>query len=191
MPIHNRLACHASLQPREMNYSAQMQIEVTPQPPRGEALVILTGEWAYMNGAKSREAHPSWNVVFSIFPDSDKPRLLGMSLFALTGSKFPHSTIPFVRSRPVGLPRQLLYTPLQYGFSESNCERIMSETTQTFLSLNIDLFVVATISFGLMIWWSRKTRGVWPHRRKIILQLGICIVFWLLGNLSYFYFRSH
>jgi hypothetical protein len=77
--------------------------------------------------------------------------LLGMWLFAATGSRFAHSTIQFFRSRPAGLPQRLLYTPLQYDFLEGHCERIMSETTQTFLALNIDLFVVAAIAFGLMI----------------------------------------
>ena len=67
----------------------------------------------------------------------------------------------------------------------------MSDAKQNLLALNIVLFIVMSIGWGLMTLWSRTTRGVWPNRKKVILLLGLNLLFWFFGNIMYFYFKSH
>ena len=68
---------------------------------------------------------------------------------------------------------------------------MMTDTAQNLLALNIVLFGVVVIGLGLMIVWSRATRGVWPGRRKVLLLSGINLSIWIGANLLFFYFRSH
>jgi hypothetical protein len=67
----------------------------------------------------------------------------------------------------------------------------MTESVQNLLALNIDAVVVVAITLGLMVLWSRTTRGVWPSWKKFILLLGFNLGLWFFTNIMYFYFRSH
>ena len=67
----------------------------------------------------------------------------------------------------------------------------MNESAENLLALNIDLFGVAALALGMMVLWSRATRGKWPNRKRVMVLSGVCLFCWILGNISYFYFRSH
>jgi hypothetical protein len=67
----------------------------------------------------------------------------------------------------------------------------MTEGLQNLLALNIVAFGVVVITLGLMVSWSRMTRGVWPGRKKVIVLLGINLGLWIYTNIMFFYFRSH
>jgi hypothetical protein len=67
----------------------------------------------------------------------------------------------------------------------------MTEGVQNLLALNIVLFGALVIGLGLMVLWSRATRGVWPDRKKVIFLSGVNLSIWLCANILYFYFRSH
>jgi hypothetical protein len=67
----------------------------------------------------------------------------------------------------------------------------MNEAAENLLALNIDLFGVAALTLGMMVMWSRATRGKWPNRKRVMVLSGVCLFCWILGNISYFYFRSH
>jgi small-conductance mechanosensitive channel len=67
----------------------------------------------------------------------------------------------------------------------------MTENAQNLLALNIVLLGVVAIGLGLMVLWSRLTRGKWPSRKKLIFLSGINLGIWFCANIMYFYFRSH
>jgi hypothetical protein len=67
----------------------------------------------------------------------------------------------------------------------------MGKVLQNLIALNIDLFGVSALAFGMMVLWSRATRGKWPNRTKVAVFAGVCVACWIIGNLSFFYFRAH
>jgi hypothetical protein len=67
----------------------------------------------------------------------------------------------------------------------------MNAQGEDLLILGVGLLLVALLTLGMMVLWSRAVRGRWPSGRKIRIFSGVCIFIWIFGFASYFYFKSH
>ena len=65
----------------------------------------------------------------------------------------------------------------------------MNSDMENLIPLNIALLIVVILTFVMMTFWSRATRGEWPSRKKLGMFLLVCLGVWLCGNASYLYFH--